>query len=438
MKTLYVLLNTCQLRTRPQTYLIISMAILSLSSCAPISYPNLDLQEINPWAIALVVALLFALGLFQIRHTILKKQVDQAIQEANDAADLATLVKREFLSNVSHELRTPLNALMGVIYLAEGSELSPFDAELLEQLKSATGKLNSIIDTILDFNSLQNGQLEFTTTHFNLLDLVNKISDKYASKAYEKGLQINFETMPDVPRNLIGNPDRLGQALSHLIENAIKFTAQGEINIAVDKVEEQKASITLNFRVSDTGVGMTEEESTQIFQPFTQLDGSATRRHGGLGMGLILTKQIVEKMGGKIQVESQTGEGSTFSFMVMLGRVSEADTTINFDPESESEITAGHTIPKANREVIALNPDLLTPIFAQLSNYLQENNTLALSTLKELRKNIPTPKYQPDLKELQRLITLYEFDEAQEILTQLIGQIDITLEGKESNSHSGP
>ena len=414
------------------------MAILSLSSCAPISYPNLDLQEINPWAIALVVALLFALGLFQIRHTILKKQVDQAIQEANDAADLATLVKREFLSNVSHELRTPLNALMGVIYLAEGSELSPFDAELLEQLKSATGKLNSIIDTILDFNSLQNGQLEFTTTHFNLLDLVNKISDKYASKAYEKGLQINFETMPDVPRNLIGNPDRLGQALSHLIENAIKFTAQGEINIAVDKVEEQKASITLNFRVSDTGVGMTEEESTQIFQPFTQLDGSATRRHGGLGMGLILTKQIVEKMGGKIQVESQTGEGSTFSFMVMLGRVSEADTTINFDPESESEITAGHTIPKANREVIALNPDLLTPIFAQLSNYLQENNTLALSTLKELRKNIPTPKYQPDLKELQRLITLYEFDEAQEILTQLIGQIDITLEGKESNSHSGP
>jgi len=424
MKTLTVLSNNCRLRNRHQTFLIISAAILSISSCTPISYPNLDPQEINPWTLALGVALLLALGLFQVRHIMLKKQVDQAIQEAHDAADLANLVKREFLSNVSHELRTPLNALMGVIYLAEDAELSSFDAELLEQLKSTTGKLNSIIDTILDFNSLQNGQLEFTSAQFNLPELVNKLSDQYAAKAYEKGLRENFDTMPDVPRELIGNPDRLGQALSHLIENAIKFTTQGEITISVELVDEQKDSVTLKFKVSDTGVGMTEEESNQIFQPFTQLDGSATRRYGGLGMGLILTKQIVEKMGGEIQVESQTGKGSTFSFEVMLGRVSEADSTIELNPEGESKI------PQANGG--ALNPDLLTPIVAQLSNYLEEKNTLALSTLKELRKKIPTPKYQPDIKELQRLITLYEYEDAQEILTHFLAEIDLSLENDDA------
>ena len=430
MKTHFVSFRKVLLQSRLHPFLVLSFLLVALTGCSPISYKSPNLLDIAPWAIVALVALLLALGLLRNRGTRLKKRAEKSIQEAHTATDLANQAKREFLSNVSHELRTPLNALMSVIYLAEESELSSFDAELLGQLKSATGKLKSIIDTILDFNSLQNGELELVNTPFNLDKLLDALSEKYAPKAYEKGLEAAFVAEANVPRKLVGDPERLSQALTHLTENAIKFTTEGEISVSVEMAEVGDESVTLSFAVRDTGIGMTEEELLSIFQPFTQIDGSATRRYGGLGMGLILSKQIVKKMGGEMLVESQPGEGSTFSFLLELGRVSKEHPTEESGMEALSETPEEDPDPPANSKEKFLDLEDLTPLFQELSKYLGEKDSLAMSILKDMRGKIPTPQFQPALKELQRLITLYEFEEAQESLTDLVEQVGIPQSDK--------
>ena len=182
----------------------------------------------------MIIGLLY-LRLQRKRAIILKEH----IEEAREAAEVANIVKREFLSNVSHELRTPLNSLLSITFLAEDTELSAFDAEMLEKLKSATNKLKTIIDTILDFSSLQNGELELVEATFDLDQLLSDLANECALKASEKGLQITFNADPNVPRQLIGDNERLRQVLGHLTENAIKFSGEGQIEVSVVVGEQQ-------------------------------------------------------------------------------------------------------------------------------------------------------------------------------------------------------
>ncbi len=383
------------------------------------------------WAAILVGVLTMVAGLLYLRlqrkrRKTLQEQAEKSIQEARDATELANLVKREFLSNVSHELRTPLNSLMSVTYLAEESELTAFDAELIEKLKSATSRLKTIIDTILDFSSLQNGELELETTPFNLQALLAVLADNCTPKAYQKGLEVDFDLDSDVPAELIGDPQRLEQVLTQLTDNAIKFSDQGEIAVSVELIEKDNDRATLKFAISDTGIGMKEEDISNIFQPFTQLDGSSTRRYGGLGMGLILSKQIVEKMGGEISVESQPEVGSRFSFVVEL-----AYPKAEPSPEVVSGIPQGDAAPPAKEQDLALDLEALTETFQDLATHLKDNDSLALSMINGLRKKIPTSKLQSHLKELERLITLYEFDQAYASLSDLAEEMGISLEVKE-------
>ncbi len=370
----------------------------------------------------MIIGLLY-LRLQRKRAIILKEH----IEEAREAAEVANIVKREFLSNVSHELRTPLNSLLSITFLAEDTELSAFDAEMLEKLKSATNKLKTIIDTILDFSSLQNGELELVEATFELDKLLANLVDECAPKASEKGLQITFNADPNTPRKLIGDNERLRQVLGHLTENAIKFSGDGQIEVSIVVVEQQNDKATLKFAVSDTGIGMTEEDIDKIFQPFTQLDGSTTRKYGGLGMGLILSKQIIEMMGGRFHVDSLPGVGSTFSFEIELN-VPEDAAEHKFSPELAHGNPEEVLAPQADEDEISLDLEKLADDFQELANRLQTNDSLALSILNGLRKKIPTSKIQPRLKELERLITLYEFDEALKSLSALGNEIGIPPE----------
>ena len=362
-----------------------------------------------------------------IRDITLRREAEMAIQDARNAAESASLAKSEFLSNVSHELRTPLNSLMSVAFLAEETGLSSIQLELIDKMKSATNKLKSIIDTMLDFSSLQNGELEMEMAPFDIRNLITGLSDEYSPKAYEKGLAIKFNISPAVPTNLIGDPDRIRQVLSLLTDNAIKFTEEGEGELFLDRLDEQGTTVTLKVSVRDTGIGMTEDEIYELFQPFTQLDGSSTRRYGGLGMGLILSKQIVEKMGGEIFVKSKPGEGSIISFTLEFERAPEEGPTNDPSTKVSSEIPGEETIPQAEEED-------LTPVFRELVHQLREKEAQALNTVNHIRKRLTSPQFQPDMKQLERLITLYEFDEAIEMLTQLSEELGIEIKDDQTLS----
>ena len=364
-----------------------------------------------------------------LRDITLEKEAERTIQAAREVAERASLTKSEFLSNVSHELRTPLNSLMGVTYLAEDTELTPQQTELLDKMKLATSKLKSIIDTILDFSNLRAGELEIVAIPFNIKGLVNSLADEWAPKADEKGLAATFDIAPNVPSNLIGDPDRIQQVLAHLTENAIKFTEEGEIEVRLEISKEGEETVTLNFSVRDTGIGMTAEHIFELFQPFTQLDGSSTRRYGGLGMGLILSKQIVAKMGGDIAVRSQLGEGSVFSFSLSFARPPQDQRVPLVAPEVDHglEAAAEFQIQAGDSD---LNIDELSPLFQDLSNQLKASNASAIEILENLMEKIPSPVLKPPLKQLERLIKLYEFDKAHEKLTQLMNDMGIGLETK--------
>jgi len=369
-----------------------------------------------------------------MRDISLEKEAEQAIQTAREAAEKASLTKTEFLSNVSHELRTPLNSLMGVAYLAEESELSPFQNELLDKLKSTTGRLKSIIDTILDFSSLREGELEIVATPFNIHSLLHILSDVCAPKAYEKGLGYTFNIATNVPPNLVGDPDRLDQVLAHLTENAIKFTEVGEIEVLIELADAHDEQVTLDFSIHDTGIGMTEDQIFELFQPFTQLDGSSTRRYGGLGMGLILSKQIVRKMGGEISVESQPGKGSVFSFVLDFLTVSDEYGDLKSGTELDPDTLEQVTVSNAEMKGSSLDLEVLTPLFQDLHHSLAEYDTQAVSIINDLRKKISSPKLQPELKQLERLITLYEFEEGQSQLIQLADEIGISMEANDNDT----
>jgi PAS domain S-box-containing protein len=241
------------------------------------------------------------------------------LDETRNEAEDATKAKSDFLANMSHEIRTPMNAIIGMAHLAMKTDLSAKQYDYLKKVDISAKSLLGIINDILDFSKIEAGKLDMESVDFQLEDTLDNISTLVGIKTQEKRLELLFKTDPSVPTALIGDPLRLGQVLINLSNNAVKFTDAGEIIVSTELVKKDGAQATLKFSVQDTGVGMTAEQAAKLFQPFAQADSSTTRKYGGTGLGLTISKRLSEMMGGEIWVESEPGQGSTFSFTANFG-----------------------------------------------------------------------------------------------------------------------
>ncbi|MCQ8118070.1 ATP-binding protein [Methylomonas rosea] len=332
------------------------------------------------------------LAQIQAHETDLESQVLSRTQElelAKQDAESANQAKGQFLANMSHEIRTPMNAIVGLVELCLNSELSFKQREYLKRVESSAHSLMTLIGDILDFSKMEAGKMQMETIPFLLEEMLEHVFSTMLQLSANKGIQLIRPPAGPAYHAVIGDPQRLRQVLINLIGNAIKFTEHGEITVSFSEISRDAHSVRLQFAISDTGIGITAEQQTKLFQAFSQGDSSVTRNYGGTGLGLIISKQLIEQMGGSIEVSSKPGIGSTFTFNVLLG-ATDLNTIRNFQiRRHRTSIDIGKLARLHGRRVLLVEDNEINRIVAielleqaQLQVDIAENGELALDKLR--------------------------------------------------------
>jgi len=301
---------------------------------------GLDWRSVLIWVAPFIIGVLLIATFVLIANRRLgreiseRKRVQMDLVDAREKALAATHAKSDFLANMSHEIRTPMNAIIGLTHLALKTDLNTRQRDYMQKSYRAAQSLLGIINDILDFSKIEADKLDMENIDFDLRDVLDNLSEVAGVKAGESGLEFLIDFPLSLPVNLAGDPLRLGQVLLNLVNNAVKFTKQGEIKLSIEELSRSGNKVSLRFVVSDTGIGMTTEQKNKLFKAFSQADTSTSRQYGGTGLGLTISKRLVEMMGGEIGVDSEAGKGSQFWFVAKFGLGKARDRKSRVMPES--------------------------------------------------------------------------------------------------------
>jgi PAS domain S-box-containing protein len=267
-----------------------------------------------------------------------RKEAEDELRRAKEAAEAGSQAKSEFLANISHEFRTPMNGILGMTELILDTDINSEQREYLEMVKSSADSLLRLLSDILDFSKVEAGKVELVDHEFALEQSLAETLQVMRFRAHQKGIELRWRISPEVPERVVGDATRLRQVLVNLVGNAIKFTERGEVLVQVETQEQSKKRVVLHFRVKDSGIGIPKDKQAMIFEAFTQADSSTTRKYGGTGLGLAITTRLVTLMEGKLWVESEWGQGSTFHFTATFGLVLEESALAMRDQNREGAL----------------------------------------------------------------------------------------------------